>query len=95
MMLVDTRTRIYEAEAWASKRAGIVTKIQFVIHATEEVRQYKASKKDDVPHHDAIGMKARFLQKALPKFVSKLKAELAAWDGPFEYDEVSIFIIAS
>lgn len=95
MTLVDTRTRISEAEVWASKRASLVTKIQFVMHATEEVQRYKAAKKDDVPHHDARSMKARFLQKALPEIVSKLKAELAAWDGAFKYDEVSIFIVAS
>lgn len=93
--LADMRREVSEVKALASKRASIVTKTELLQHANEEIQWYEASKKDGVPDHDARSMKARFLQKARPKLVSKLEAELGCWNGVFKYDEVSTFTIAS
>lgn len=94
MVLADMRREISEAKALAAKLAGIVTKIELLQHANEEIQWYEASRKDGVPHDDVRSMKAKFLQKARPKLVSKLEAELAYWVGEFKYDEVSTFTVA-
>lgn len=91
--LADVRSKISAVKALASKRAGIVTKIELLHHANEEIR-YEASKKDGVPYHDVRSTNARFLKKARPKLISKLEAELQYWSGVFKYDEVSTFTVA-
>lgn len=39
-------------------------------------------------------MKAKALHKVLTKMLNKLKAELADFHGPFEFDGVSTFSVA-
>ncbi|RLM74356.1 hypothetical protein C2845_PM15G09960 [Panicum miliaceum] len=74
--------------ALASERATIVTDIELIQHAYEEVQWYKALEKDDVLLQGARSVKAKVLQKVLTKMLNKVKAELAVFDAPFEFDGV-------
>ncbi|CAL4901590.1 unnamed protein product [Urochloa decumbens] len=84
--LEDINIQISQAKASASKRASIVTKVEFIQHANGEVQWYKASKKDAVPLDNTRSMEAELLQRALPKMMSELKAELANWNAAFPFD---------
>ena len=60
------KTENSRVKALASECANIVTKIELIEHANEEVQWYRVLEKDDVPLQDERSLKVdyrRFLQK--------------------------------
>ena len=83
------KTENSRVKALASECANIVTKIELIEHANEEVQSFR---KGWCPSSRWKKFEGG-LQKVLTKMPIKFKAELADFNAPFEFDGVSTFSV--